>query len=260
MAKALILTGYGINCDYETQYAFAQAGATADRVHVSDMITGKNELNDYDILVVPGGFSFGDDLGSGKVLATKLRTHFDDQLLAFIESGKLVLGICNGFQVLVNLGLLPGLGEPFTKQSALTVNLSGRFEDRWTYLSVNTDSPCVFTRDVDSLYLPVRHGEGRFLVNDVAIMEQLSANGQIVLQYTDAKGEPSEYPENPNGSEASIAGICDVTGRVFGLMPHPEAAINVTSHPRWTREQLELPASQKIFKNAVEYVSAKVHA
>jgi phosphoribosylformylglycinamidine synthase I len=253
--KALILTGYGINCDYETQHAFKQAGAEADRIHVADLITGEMKLADYDALVIPGGFSFGDDLGSGKVMAAKLRNHLGEQLEEFVKSEKLVLGICNGFQVLVNLGLLPGLGKPFTKQAALTFNRSGRFEDRWSYLSVNPDSPCVFTKEIERLYLPIRHGEGRF-VADPLVLKKLKEGGQIVLQYTDAAGKPAAYPDNPNGSDESIAGICDPTGRIFGLMPHPEAAIELHHHPRWTRDDADGVPSRKLFTNAVEY-SAK---
>lgn len=256
MANVAVLTGYGINCDREMAFAFAQAGGQAERVHVADFIHGERKLADYDVLAVPGGFVFGDDLGSGRVLAVKLRGHLGRQLLDFIADGKLIIGICNGFQVLVNLGLLPGLGKPFETQAALTFNTSGRFEDRWVELLVNQQSPCVFTKGLKRLYLPVRHGEGRFVVGDDTMLKKLQQGNQIVAQYADETGETMKYPENPNGSQQAIAGICDTSGRVFGLMPHPEAAVDRTNHPRWTRESVD-PVSRQIFENAVTYVKKR---
>lgn len=253
--KALVLSGYGLNTDYEMQLAFERAGAQAKRVHLNDIISAKARLEDFQIFAIPGGFSFADDIGAGKVLATKLKVHLLGELTGFIEGGKLVLGVCNGFQVLIKLGLLPALNRYGVQEATLTFNDSGRFEDRWVYLKPNENSKCVFTRDVESLYLPVRHGEGKFVPSDENILKQLEENGQIVLKYVDECGREAGYPWNPNGSVKNIAGICDPTGRVFGLMPHPEAFLFKFNHPRWTREELpEEGQGLKIFKNAVEYV------
>jgi len=251
--KALVLTGYGLNTDYEMQLAFERAGAQAERVHLNDIISAKSGLEDFQIFAIPGGFAFADDIGAGKVLATKLKTLFE-KLILFIESGGLILGICNGFQALIKLGLLPALNRYGVQEATLTFNDSGRFEDRWVYLK-NEDSRCVFTGGIEKLYLPVRHGEGKFVPRDQNILKRLEENGQIVLKYVDECGREAGYPWNPNGSVANIAGICDPTGRVFGLMPHPEAFLFKFNHPRWTREELsDEGQGLTIFKNAVEYV------
>ncbi len=265
--KALVLTGYGLNTDYEMQLAFELAGAQAERVHLKDIISGaappQGQLEDFQILAIPGGFAFADDIGAGKVLATKLKVHLLDKLIRFVEDGRLILGVCNGFQVLIKLGLLPALNHYGVQEATLTFNDSGRFEDRWVYLKTVQQSngraveqsKCVFTRGIESLYLPVRHGEGKFVPRDEHVLEQLEKNGQIVLKYVDECGQEAGYPWNPNGSVKNIAGICDPTGRVFGLMPHPEAFLFKMNHPRWTREELpEEGQGLKIFKNAVEYV------
>jgi len=255
--KVLILLAAGINCDKETEFAFNLAGADARRVHINDLIAGKESLSDYHILVLPGGFSFGDDIASGKVLANKLKYRFEDQIQKFIEDKKLILGICNGFQVMVKLGLLPGFDRDYrTQRTTLTFNDSGRFEDRWVYLKINKNSPCIFTQGIKELiYLPVRHGEGKFIPKDRVILERLFEQDHVVAQYVDERGNFGPYPVNPNGSVGEIAGICDETGRVFGLMPHPEGYIRRTQHPRWTRENLpEEGDGLAIFKNAVRYV------
>ena len=253
--KALVLTGYGLNTDYEIQLAFERAGAWAERVNLNDIISAKARLEDFQIFAIPGGFAFADDIGAGKVLATKLKVHLLDKLIRFIEDGRLILGVCNGFQVLIKLGLLPALTRYGVQEATLTFNDSGRFEDRWVYLKTNKNSKCVFTKDIESLYLPVRHGEGKFIPRDEHVLKQLEENGQIVLKYVDACGQEAGYPWNPNGSIGNIAGICDPTRRVLGLMPHPEAFLFKMNHPRWTREELpEEGQGLKIFKNAVEYV------
>jgi phosphoribosylformylglycinamidine synthase len=255
--RALVLTGYGINCDYETAQAFnlPAVGGEGVRVHLNDLIDAPHRLDDYQILVLPGGFSFGDNIASGKVLAVKLRGRLLEPLCRFVERGRLVLGICNGFQVLVKLGLLPNLSGACRQDVTLTFNDSGRFEDRWVYLQVNPASSCVFTTGVDRVYLPVRHGEGKFIPRDASTLEALEARHGIVMRYIDEGGQLTGYPWNPNGSVGNIAGICDTTGRVFGLMPHPEAYQHFTNHPRWSREAVPPEGmGVQIFRNAVSYV------
>lgn len=268
--KALVLTGYGLNCDWETSHAFELAGAVAHRVHINQLLMGEKfggvvRLEDYQILAFIGGFSWGDDHGAGVILATKLLYNIGEQLLEFIESGNLVIGICNGFQALVNLGLLPGFdGDYHSRQVALIWNDCGSFRDQWVNLQVQGDSPCVFTRGLEQLELPVRHGEGKFYAEDTAI-DRLLAENQVVLRYADSQGNPAagRFPDNPNGSLKDIAGICDPTGRVFGLMPHPEAFNHWTNHPDWPhlkeryrRSGEPYPAEGygiQIFRNGVEY-------
>ena len=253
--KVLILYGYGINCDNETQRGFVLAGGEAEKIHVNQLISGERRLQDYQILVIPGGFSFGDDIGAGKVLANKLKYNLTSDLGNFIKAGKLIIGICNGFQVIAKLGILPGSDKDYTKQEVtLTFNDSGRFEDRWVYLRINPQSPCIFTRGIENLYLPIRHGEGKFITRDKEVIERLVKQNQAVTQYVDDKGNLAGYPFNPNGSENNIAGICDETGRIFGMMPHPEAFIFSQNHPRWTREKIQECEGSKIFKNAINFV------
>jgi len=254
--KVLVLTGYGINCDIETRHAFKLAGADAERVHLADLINGTRKLSDFQILAFPGGFSFGDDIASGKVLANMIKYNLGEQIQEFIDAGKLIIGICNGFQAMVKMGLLPAFNGDYTTQEVtLTFNDSGRFEDRWVYLKASQDSKCVFTKGIDRSYLPVRHGEGKFVVKDNAVLERLKSGNHIVFKYVDKEGNPAGYPFNPNGSVENIAGICDETGRVFGMMPHPEAFLHRTNHPAWTREELpEEGAGAMVFRNAVEYV------
>jgi phosphoribosylformylglycinamidine synthase len=259
--RVLVLTGYGINCDYETEYAFnmRRVGGRAERVHVNDLIAkapdGKS-LSKYDILVIPGGFSYGDDIAAGKVLANKLRYNLRDQFDRFIEEGKLILGICNGFQVLVRMGLLPAVGGAYGEQQVtVTYNDSNKFEDRWVYLAVNPKSHCIFTKGLDTIYLPVRHGEGKLVARDPGALARLHEGGHVVVQYVDKEGRADGYPQNPNGSQDSIAGLCDPTGRIFGLMPHPEAYLFPTNHPRWTREKVPREGmGVAVFRNAVRYV------
>jgi len=254
--KVLVLTGYGINCDIETQHAFKLAGASAQRVHINDLINGKERLADYHILAFPGGFSFGDDIASGKVLANMVKYNIGEKIQEFIDTGKLIIGICNGFQAMVKMGLLPGFnGDYATQEVTLTFNDSGRFEDRGVHLKANERSKCVFTGGIERIYLPVRHGEGKFIARNPQVLARLKKGNHIVFQYTDTQGNIAGYPYNPNGSIDNIAAICDERGRVFGMMPHPEAFQHRTNHPRWTREELpEEGAGVAIFRNAVEYV------
>jgi phosphoribosylformylglycinamidine synthase len=235
--NVLVLTGYGLNCDHETAYAFELAGARASIVHINALIDGTARLDDYQIMVFIGGFSWGDDHGAGVIQAVHMKTHIGDKILEFVESGNLVLGICNGFQTLVNIGLLPGFDGDYQKRSvALAFNDCGNFRDQWVRLKVNRAAPCVFTRGIDEAEFPVRHGEGKFCA-DASIIERLVETNQIVIQYALADGTPAggRFPYNPNGSIHDIAGICDPTGRIFGLMPHPEAYNHWTNHPDWTR-------------------------
>ena len=264
--NVMVLTGYGLNCDYETAYAFELAGARAERVHINSLIDGAVKLEDYQILVFIGGFSWGDDHGAGVIQAVRLKTRIGEQLINFIEKGNLVLGICNGFQSLVNLGLLPGLDQNYHQRLvALTFNDCGNFRDQWVALKVNPASPCIFTRGIDQAELPVRHGEGKFFADQDALTN-LRQNNQVALQYALPDGQPAKgrFPFNPNGSVDDIAGICDATGRIFGLMPHPEAYNHPTNHPDWTRRkefdrhretawQTEIPVGIRILQNGVDY-------
>jgi phosphoribosylformylglycinamidine synthase I len=265
--KIIVLAGNGVNCEYETAYACKVGGADkVDIVHINELLYGDRILDDYHLLCLPGGFLDGDDLGAAKACANRFRhanvvptgERFWDQMMRFIKRGRLILGICNGFQLMVKLGLIPALGEGYGGQEVtLTFNDSGRFEDRWVRLMANPRSPCVFTKGIKSAYLPVRHGEGKFLPANKSVMRQLKEKGLICLQYTDERyrGATMRYPLNPNGSVEGIAGICDETGRLFGLMPHPEAYVHRTHHPRWTREDLpEEGIGVVFFKNAVEYI------
>ncbi len=267
--KAIVLTGNGTNCEMEMAHACKLAGADViDIVHLSELLYGEKRLADYSFLNLPGGFLDGDDLGSAKAganrfLHARITGHkeilFAD-LIDFINAGKLILGVCNGFQLMVKLGLLPALKNNYTSQSTtLTFNDSGRFEDRWVYLKGNEQSPCVFTKDIDVLYLPVRHGEGKFIPQSTKILNALEKKNLFALQYSNADGETTmEYPANPNGSVQAIAGICNETGRLFGLMPHPEAYLHRTNHPRWTREDLpEEGQGLTIFRNAVNFIRSK---
>ncbi len=262
--RVLVMTGYGINCDWETEYAFNIAGAKAERVHVNDLISGARSLKDYQILVFPGGFSYGDDIASGKVLAVKNKTNLGEHIQRFIEDGKLILGICNGFQVMAKYGLLADArGDYRTQRVTVTFNDSNRYEDRWVYLR-RISGKCAWTEGIDELYLPVAHGEGKFYAPDEVILS-LEENDQVGYLYSTPEYQPARgaYPLNPNGSVGDIAGMCDPTGRLFGMMPHPERFLYFANHPRWTRIKEELKRARKpipeegeglkIFRNGVRY-------
>jgi phosphoribosylformylglycinamidine (FGAM) synthase-like amidotransferase family enzyme len=260
--KVLVPVGYGLNCEAETVYVYETVGAEADKIHINDILAKPDMLEDYHIIDFIGGFSDGDHLGAGKVHSNRLRHSLQDELNQFIEDGKLMIGVCNGFQAMIKSGLLPGLdGDYRTQKMALTYNDSGKFEDRWVHLGVNPDSNCVWTKGIEEMYLPVRHGEGKIRIMDTSIRERLVENNQIVLHYINPiTGVPTmEYPDNPNGSDWAIAGICDPTGRVFGKMPHREAFWSPYNHPNWTRLKTngELPEEGdgvQISRNGVEYV------
>jgi len=249
--KTLVIRAPGTNCDGETVFAFQQAGATVDSVHINELCSDRARLLGYQIMVIPGGFTYGDDISGGKVLANELKLKLGEDIQRFIESGGLILGICNGFQVLAKAGILPKLAEGGQPPLTLSNNDSGRFECRWTHLVVDQDSPCGFTRDIDRMYLPVAHGEGKVIV-EPEMLPKLN----VVLRYADASGNTSaDYPDNPNGSVANIAGICDDSGHIFALMPHPERHIRGTQHPQWTRQGArELGDGLPIFTNAVAWV------
>jgi phosphoribosylformylglycinamidine synthase I len=256
--SALILTGFGINCDMETAGAFERVGAVAHRVHLNDLIAEPSMLAAQDIFAIPGGFSFGDHVGSGRILANRLRYTLGGPLHEFIADGKLAIGVCNGFQVMVKMGMLPYFDNSFQQEVTLTHNDSSRYEDRWTALKPEPGSRCVWTQGMDVLEVPVRHGEGKFIPRDAGVLRRLEENGQIALRYCrpDGAAAAGEFPYNPNGSTGDIAGICDPSGRVFGLMPHPEAFQHRTNHPRWTREDLpEEGAGLQLFRNAVNYAA-----
>ncbi|MDP3685878.1 MAG: phosphoribosylformylglycinamidine synthase I [bacterium] len=248
-----ILRTDGTNCDEETAYAFQKAGGLPRFVHVNELRCKADSLMHYAILAIPGGFSYGDDIAAGAVLANELISYLRDQLQAFVDAGRLVIGVCNGFQVLVRTGLLPlrTVGEP---KAALAVNDSGRFECRWVQLVFSHDSPCVLAQGLVGkvLELPVAHGEGKFMVSDL-FLHELHAQRLAPLRYHDHGRPATRYPYNPNGSLDGIAGVCDPTGRVFGLMPHPERFVERTHHPNWRRFDYGTPHGLAIFGNAVNF-------
>ena len=264
--KALVLTGYGTNCEIEMAHACKLGGFDqVDIAHMSEVLAGEYKLKNYHMLNLPGGFLDGDDLGAGQAGAHRLRyavckdtgERLQDQIFAFIEEKKLILGVCNGFQLMVKMGLLPGFdGQHDKREVSLTHNDSSRFEDRWVNLVADAESPCIYTKGVQNLYFPVRHGEGKFVTKDEGVLDRINSLHLTALRYADAAtGEPTmAYPENPNGSPDAIAGICDPSGRLFGLMPHPEAFLHRTNHPRWTREDLpEEGQGVVLFRNAADY-------
>lgn len=265
--RSIVISGYGTNCEMEMAHACHLAGSdVVDIVHINELISGEKRPDDYHFLNLPGGFLDGDDLGAAKAGANRIRyakvgggsERLYDQILRFIKDGKLIFGACNGFQLMVKLGLIPNLkGGDGEQEVTLTFNDSGRFEDRWVYLKVNPDSPSVFTKGMKGVYLPVRHGEGKFIPKDPTVQEELKRRGLIALQYSNETYEEAvmDYPLNPNGSIDAVAGLCDETGRLMGMMPHPEAYLHRTNHPRWTREELpEEGMGLAFFRNAVQYI------
>ena len=282
--RVAVLFGFGINCDHETAAVFRLVGAEADRLHVNRLIASPDLLSSYDILAIPGGFSFGDHLGSGRLLGNRLRFALRDPLRDFVANGGPVIGICNGFQVLVKTGLLPGppaggdTTPDFEQRASLALSESGRYEDRWVTLEFDQESPCVWTQGLTRIDCPVRHGEGRFVVEDESVLDEMDAAHQLVVRYVDpatprGEGRTDErlpYPTSPNGSARNIAGVCDATGLVFGLMPHPEAVYAKWLHPDHTRytapeAEASVPVDERslgewegeglqMFRNAVEHV------
>ena len=252
--RVLVLRAAGINCDEETAFAWTKAGAAPRVVHVGALIAAPAMLNDMQVVTVPGGFSYGDDIASGKILANQLANHLGEPLRAFVDRGGLLFEICNGFQVLVKSGLLPG--APFAGRVTITHNDSGRYEDRWVYLEAATDR-CPFLRRGERWRLPVAHGEGKVVADCDATLDALEAGGYVALRYCDKSGQPGAFPINPNGSQRHIAGLTDATGRIFGLMPHPERAIDRTHMPDWTRQPTTDAPGLLPFRNAVEYLRSR---
>ena len=269
--KALVITGYGINCEEEMAAAYRLAGAEAEIVHLNDIFMGKCSIHNYDILNFPGGFSFGDDLGSGKVLSNKLKLKklksgklFFDDIQDFLNEGKFILGVCNGFQFLVRMGLLPNVNNETEQEVTLTRNNSAKFEDRWVYCKVNKNSKSPFLKGIDKIYIPVRHGEGKLIIKNERIKNKIIENNLNCLIYCDKDGnETSEYPLNPNGSDFNCAGMTDRTGQIFGLMPHPEAFLSLYNHPNWSQMKRQNPDISEegegllIFRNIVEYITTE---
>lgn len=261
--RVLILRAPGTNCDQETAFAFQTAGGRPEVLHLNRLLENPALAGQFQILAIPGGFSYGDDISAGRIFGNQMRHHLRECLAEFKAAGKLILGICNGVQILVKSGvLLPDKAdEPI---ATLTLNESGKFEDRWVELRTCGDK-CVFLQGVERMYLPVAHAEGKFVARDEATLRRLDEAGQLVLRYTLPHQPPAStpeplspqplvpYPANPNGAQLDVAGLCDETGRVFGLMPHPERFIDPTQHPRWTREQPERGEGLAVFENAVRY-------
>jgi len=249
--RCIVLAGFGLNAEAELAHAFSLAGADSEIVHFSDVSSGKKRLSDYEIFAIPGGWSFGDDIAGGRVLANKLRHTFRSQFDAFVASGKPILGVCNGFQTLVKLGALPNISGASSQESTLTFNKSGRFEDRWVYLKPQK-SACKYFEGVPFINCPVRHGEGQFVPRDKSTLEALSRAGMVPIKYCDERLDDSAgYPQNPNGSAENIAGICDKTGKILGLMPHPECSVSRTTFPRFTAGISSEKNSQRFFANIV---------
>ncbi len=260
--RVLVLRSPGANCDEETADAFRLAGAVAERVHVNRLLELPGLLDEYQILCLPGGFSYGDDVAAGRVLGNRLRLHLADPLREFRDQDKLILGICNGFQVLAKTGLLD-LEDSDGPLATLTWNDHGRYEARWVHLAATSipsgQGKCVFLQDCEQLELPIAHAEGNIQMRDAKTFQQLVESGQVVLRYATADSQSGEaalpFPINPNGSAGNAAGLCDSTGRVFGLMPHPERFVSASQHPRWTRaseSSLKVDGLQ-IFENGVNY-------
>ncbi len=249
--RVLVVRAAGINCEQETLHGWRLAGAQADLVHVRQLIEAPAMLNGVQVLTIPGGFSYGDDIAAGRILAAKFQRSLLDLLHEFVAAEKILLGICNGFQVLVQMGLLPG-GDLGSGRVSLATNGSGRYEDRWVILKISV-SRCPFLKEGTQFELPVGHGEGRLVVDDEKTLVSLHKNGHVALQYVGNDNGSAAYPANPNGSADDIAGLVDDTGRVLGLMPHPDRFLHHTQHPLWTRRSSDArPDGLTLFRSAVE--------
>jgi phosphoribosylformylglycinamidine synthase len=242
--NVLILRAPGTNCDQETAFAFEQVGATTEVLHINRLLEAPERFRQFQVFCIPGGFSYGDDLGAGRILGSQMQHHLADEMARFKADGKLILGICNGFQVLMKSPVLLE-GDAAGPAATLTLNDCGRYQDCWVRLEVAW-TKSVFLAGIERMYLPVAHAEGKFVARDERVLSELDAAGQLVLRYA--------AEDNPNGSMSHVAGVCDATGRVLGLMPHPERHIDPMHHPRWTRGQAG-PAGDglQLFSNAVRY-------
>lgn len=269
----LILRAPGTNCDRETAFAFEKAGATTETLHINRLLENPRLFERFQILCVPGGFSYGDDIASGRILGNQIQHHLNDQMVKFKDDGKLMLGICNGFQILMKSPVLLPPDREQGPLATLTANDSGKYEDRWVHLEIR-GGKCVFLEGIERMYLPVAHAEGKFVARNEGVLRELDAAGQLALRYVSARTSPTAeirtgmagdvdiparilpFPENPNGAQANVAGVCDSTGRVLGLMPHPERHLDPLQHPRWTRgEAGAVGDGFQIFVNAVRYFS-----
>jgi phosphoribosylformylglycinamidine synthase I len=264
--RVLILRAPGTNCDAESAHAFTLAGALPESWHINRLLDDTHRLADYQVLCIPGGFSYGDDIAAGRILGNQIQNHLADTLATFREAGKLIIGICNGFQILLKTNLLAA-ADAKGATATLALNDSGRFEARWIRLAIQPRN-CVFLSGIQELELPIAHGEGKFVTRDADVFQRMNAGGQFVMRYTlpfDAPQQPADknppnaisalpYPANPNGAQGNVTGMCDETGRVLGLMPHPERFVDWTQHPRWTRGQAQQQGEGlRIFQNAVRY-------
>jgi phosphoribosylformylglycinamidine synthase len=252
--KVCILRSDGTNCDQELYYAFEKFGSAPEYVHVNELRNKTKKMNNFQILALPGGFSYGDDLASGKILAIELVSFLKNQLEEFINKKGLILGVCNGFQTLVRTGLLPynHIGK---MDVTLTQNKNGHFECRWVKVKIEK-SKCLFLKQTDQILdIAVNHGEGNFFAGDPMI-NKIEKDQLVTVRYVDKNGRPiNEYPQNPNGSINAIAGICDLTGRILGLMPHPEKFVDITQHPNWRREKFLKPHGAYIFESLIKYAN-----
>lgn len=251
--RVLILRAAGVNCEIETAHAWALAGAVADVRHINELRANPRQLHEYQILTIPGGFSYGDDISAGKILANELLMFLGESLREFAARERLILGICNGFQVLCKAGLLPGGHQDADLPLAtITANLSGKYEDRWVHLARSSEK-CIFLSQARAYELPVAHGEGRVVTSTEQGMHELTEQGCVALRYQARGGGSASYPDNPNGSMSDVAGLCDPSGRIFGLMPHPERFIHHTQHPEWTSRESNLADGLAVFASAVAF-------
>lgn len=256
--QAIVLRTAGTNCDRETEHALTQAGFQARRIHVYRLMETPGQLREAQFLVIPGGFSYGDDVSAGKILANQMLHRLGEPLNEFVAAGKLVLGICNGFQVMLKSGLLPWAQvqpESAGRDVTLAWNDSGRFEDRWVHLRCDTDK-CAFLPAGEMISLPIAHGEGKFVPASDDVLARLRDGGQIAMRYVTADGQSGGYPANPNGSIDDVAGLCDPSGRVMGLMPHPERFVEVTHHPQWTRGGIKRADGRIFFEHAKAFLDS----
>lgn len=262
--KTLILRTAGTNCDAETAHAFELAGADSELIHINRLLKEPQSLDEYQILALPGGFSYGDDIAAGRILANQIAHHLSEPFHRFVEAGKPIIGICNGFQVLIKTDLLPGPIAGRSGQSCtLTHNDCGRFVDRWVHLSPRANN-CIWTAGLSNLELPIAHGEGKFIISDEKIRQAMWENQQVAMVYVKEDSSPAGgiFPDNPNGSMDDIAGVCDSSGLVFGLMPHPERYVDALQHPAWTRKRPPIMGGQglALFHNALRHVQQRVGA